>query len=113
MVAGAAGHDADASDVPDVSVGHGQVAEYHAAVPDASGDGAAHRRRLLIDLLEHEVVIAALFRGVHVPVDVVMLLVDGAAALVVDADALRRDDGQLAVVHVHHVAGMTQQRRHV
>ena len=65
------------------------------------------------DLLEHEVVIAALFRGVHVPVDVVVLLVDGAAALVVDADALRRDDGQLAVVHVDHVPGVAQQRRHV
>ena len=113
MVAGPAGHDTDAADITDLSVSHSQVAEHHTAVPDASGDGAAHRRRLLIDLLEHEVVVTALFRGVHIPVDVTVLLVDGPAALVVDTDTLRRDDSQLAVIHIYHVTGVPQQRRHI
>ncbi len=113
MVAGSAGHDADAPDVPDVSVGHGQVAEYHASVADAARDGAAHRRRLLVYLLEHKVVVAALFRRGNVPVDVVMLLLDGAAALVVNADAVGGDHRQLAIVHVDNVAGVGQQRRHI
>ena len=113
MVAGPAGHDTDAADITDLSVSHSQVAEHHTAVPDASGDGAAHRRRLLIDLLEHEVVVTALFRSVHIPVDVTVLLVDGPAALVVDTDTLRRDDSQLAVIHIYHVTGVPQQRRHI
>ena len=58
-------------------------------------------------------VIAALFRRVHVPVDVVMLLFDGTAALVIDADTGGGDDGHLAVIHIHDVAGMAQQGRHV
>ena len=42
-----------------------------------------------------------------------MLLFDGAAALVIDADAAACDDGQLAVVHVHDISCVAQQRRHV
>ena len=113
MVAGAAGHDAHAAQLPYLTIRHGQVAEHHAAIPDAAGDGAGDGVGLLVDLLEHEVVVAAFFRSVHIPVDVVMLLFDGAAALVIDADAAACDDGQLAVVHVHDIPCVAQQRRHV
>ena len=58
-------------------------------------------------------VIAALFRRVHIPVDVVVLLLHRAAALVINADTGGGNDGHFAVVHVYDVAGMAQQGRHV
>ena len=113
MVAGAAGHNKDAADIPNFPVGHGQVAEHHPALLNTAGDGLGDGGGLLEDLLQHEVGIAALFRRVHVPVDIVPLLFHRAAALVIDADANRGHHGQLAVVHVHHVPGVPQQRCHV
>lgn len=113
MVAGAAGHDADTPQLPYLPVGHGQVAEHHPSLLDTAGDGAGNGVRLLADLLEHKVIVAALFRGVHVPVDVVMLLLRRAAALVIDADAAGGDHRQLPVIHVHHVPGIGEQRRHI
>ena len=59
---------------------------------------------LLHDLLEHEVRIAALLRRADLPLDVVMLLFNGLLHGVVELDAAAGEHGDLAVVHIHHVA---------
>ena len=83
------------------------------ALVDARADRAAQRLRLLHDLLEHEVLIAALFCRRDLPVDVVVFLFDGLLHRVVDLNAVAREDGDLAVFHVDHVARVLHERCHV
>ena len=57
---------------------------------EPAAEGVAHRLGLLVDLLEHEEVVAALLGGVGVPVDVVGLALDRRAVEVGDATPPRR-----------------------
>ena len=66
---------------------------------DARRHRIAHSLRLLVDLLEHEMLVAALFRRLGVPVDLEDLLRHHFAATVRDVHAVRLDDRHLAVVH--------------
>ena len=113
MVRRAAGHDVDAADGPDLFRGHGQVLKHHAASLDPGGGGLADGGGLLHDLLEHEVGVAALFCGVHLPVHMVVLLLHRAQLAVVYPDAAAGQDGQLPVVHIGDVPGVADQGRHV
>ena len=113
MVRRAAGHDVDAADGPDLLRGHGQVLKHHAASLDPGGGGLADGGGLLHDLLEHEVGIAALFRSVHLPVHMVVLLFHRAQLTVVYPDAAAGQNGQLPVVHIGDVPGVADQGRHV
>ena len=65
-------------------------------------DALAHRvadsLRLLVDLLEHEVLVAALLGSFCIPVDLKDLLRHGLTAAIRDLDGILRDDGELAVV---------------
>ena len=70
----------------------------------AADKRVAHHARLLEDLLEHEVGIAALLRHVDVPVDMRDGGLDGVAVGVGVGDALRRETGELAVFEHHDVA---------
>ena len=57
-----------------VLVAHRQLVEHQPAVGiEPTTEGLPHRLRLLVDLLEHEVVVAGLLRGRGVPVDVELL----------------------------------------
>ena len=71
VVARAAGHDDDAPDVEQQRLVEGRlVGEVHALLADgAVGDRLGHRVGLLVDLLEHEALEAALLGGLLVPVD--------------------------------------------
>ena len=113
MVGRAAGHDVDAADGPDLLRGHGQVLKHHAASLDPGGGGLADGGGLLHDLLEHEVGVAALFGGVHLPVHMVVLLLHRAQLAVVYPDAAAGQNGQLPVVHIGDVPGVADQGRHV
>ena len=106
MVGGAAGHNKDLLQAPDVIFAQAQLFEAHAPVFEAGRDGLAHRLRLLHDLLEHKVGIAALFRGAHVPVDKAVLLFHRLAQGVIDLDLPGADHSHLAVLHVGHVPGV-------
>ena len=110
MVRRAAGDDLDAVIAADVQL---QAVEDDLAVFDARQDGAAQGLGLLHDLLEHEVLVAALFRGGDLPVDVVVFLFDGQLHGVEELDAVAAEDGDLAVLHVDDVTGVFDQRRHV
>ena len=113
VVARAAGDDEDTGEFAHLLHGELQIAEDDPAVLHARGDGAAQRLGLLHDLLEHEVLIAALFRGGNLPVDGKVLLFDLLLECVVDLDALARQHGDLAVLHIGHVARVLDDSRHV
>ena len=57
--------------------------------------------------------VAALFRGGDLPVDVMVLLFDGQLHRVIDLHAVAAQNGDLAVFHVHNVARVLDERRHV
>ena len=97
----------------EVLVGQGEVVQHDLAVLDARLDGGLEGVRLLHDLLEHEVLIAALLRRRDVPRDVGDLLLDRAAHRVVDRDPLRREVGDLALLQVDDVLRVRHEGRHV
>ena len=68
---------------------------------------------LLHDLLEHEVLIAALLRRPDLPVHVGDLLLNGLHEGVVALDAVPGQHRRLAVVHVGHLAGVADDGGHV
>ena len=57
--------------------------------------------------------IAALFGGADVPVDIAVLFLDGLAVFIKDLDAVGGDEGDLAVVHIRHVARMLDERGNI
>ena len=85
--AGAAGDDADLANARELGRRDVHLVEEDAAglLPDAPQRGVAHGARLLEDLLEHEVLVAALFRLDRVPENMRDLPVDGTAIEVASA----------------------------
>ncbi len=74
VVRGAAGDDEDLVDVAQVLVGQAHLVEHQlAGLAEPPAQRVGHGPRLLGDLLEHEVVVAALLGGRGVPVDVEVL----------------------------------------
>ncbi len=70
MVARAAADDVDAVDRLDVVIVQVELVEKHAAVLDGAGDGVAHGARLLEDLFQHEIRVAAALGALGIPIDV-------------------------------------------
>ncbi len=85
VVRGAAGDDDDAPEVADLLVVEAEPVELEPPVADPVADRLLDRVRLLVDLLEHERLEAALLGRLVVPVD----LVDGPVDLV----AVNRREG--------------------
>jgi hypothetical protein len=84
----------------------------HAVVAQrAVGDRLGDRVRLLVDLLEHERLEAALLGGLVVPLDLVDLARDLGPVGLEERRALRRDHHDLAVLDVLHAARLAQERR--
>ena len=69
-----------------------------AVLRDALTHRVADCLRLLIDLLEHEVLVAALLSCLSIPVDLKDLLRHRLAAAVRDLDGILRDDSELTIV---------------
>ena len=71
-------------DRPEIVVGQRHLVEEHEAgvLRDTPEDGFAHGRRLLEDLLEHEVLVAGLFGLDGIPGDALRLLLDDSAGQV-------------------------------
>jgi len=80
---------------------------------DPAQEGVAHGARLLVDLLEHEVAVAALLGLDGVPGDALRRAGDLAPVGVGDAHRLRRHDHHVPVVEEQEVAGVGQEGRNV
>ena len=105
MVRSAARDDEDAVDVVELLEREPQLVDVElAGSRHAAHEGVAHDARLLVDLLEHEIGVAALLGHVEVPVHVRDLGLDGVALGVGVLDALGRELGELVVLENHDVA---------
>ena len=112
---GAAGGDGDLAGVAQFGVGEMHLGEEDAAGVggDAAQDGVADGARLLVDLLEHEVLVAGLFGLDGVPCDALDAEGDGRAVEVGEGDAGGGEDGEFAVGEEVDVAGVMQDARNV
>ena len=112
MARRAAGGDADPVDAEQHLVADAGL-ELHAAVAEALADRVAQCGRLLVDLLEHERLVAALLGGLGVPGHEVLVARDLAPLDAEQRGALGRDDHELAVVDVLDAPRLGQERDHV
>jgi hypothetical protein len=99
---------------------HGRDVEVHVGNDDVAGlrrdaaaEGVGDGARLLVDLLEHEVPVAALLGHDRIPEDADGLALDRLAVERRELDAVRGDDRHLAVLEDDHVTRVGQDRRDV
>ncbi len=110
MVGRAAGGDRDALDaVQQLVVGPAELEGDPSALQPLA-DRLPHRLGLLVDLLEHERLVAALLGSGLVPVDRRLGALQLAALDVVEGDALGRDRDQLAVLDLLDAARLREER---
>jgi hypothetical protein len=108
---GPAGEDEDLVDAAELAFVGPQLVEVESAVlAEPAEEGLADRLGLLVDLLEHEVLVALLLGRVDVPADRVAVRFGLVAVDVDDLDALGGDPGDLAVEERGDVAGVGDQR---
>ena len=107
---GSAGGDGDLAGVADLVVGDVQVVEEDVAgvEGDAAEGGVADGAGLLVDFLEHEVLVAGLFGLDGVPGDALDFEREGGAVEVGEGDACGGEDGDFAVLEEVDVAGVVE-----
>ena len=107
---GAAGGDGDAGGVAEVVVGEGHVGEEDAAgvEGDAAEGGVADGAWLLVDFLEHEVLVAGFFGLDGVPGDALGFEGAGCAFEVGEDDAGGGEGGDFAVLQEVNVPGVVE-----
>ena len=67
MISRTTGHHLDPADLPDILIGKTQFFDHDPAILDPGMDGICHSFGLLIDLLQHEMLKTAFFRGFCIP----------------------------------------------
>ncbi len=110
VVRRAAGDDHDAAQVLHLELGHPEALQHERAVAHAVADRLAHGLRLLVDLLEHVRLVAALLRALLVPVDLDHVGRVVRAGGLVEDRALRRELDDVAVLGELHEAGLREER---
>ena len=113
MVGGAAGNHIDLLQAVEIGPIQLHPVQDHLPVLDAGGDGVPHRLGLLQNLLEHKVLISALFSGGDLPVHLMALLFHRAEIGVVHPAVVGGELGDLPVVQVADLPGVADDRRHV
>ena len=115
MPARPASGDLDRRQRPQILFGNIHRIEIHLAgvERDAALNRVANGTRLLVYLLEHEMLEAALLRHDRVPRDPLLLRLDDVAVKIRDADRIFRQDRDLAVAEKENVARVLQDRRDV
>ncbi len=104
----------DPLDLAGELVAEADILEPHGAVlVESARQGLGDHGRLLVDLLQHEVVVATLLGPLGVPIDVQDFAVDGLAFDGLDHRTAGIDDDQLAVFDDEKVAGVMEDRRDV
>src|SRR5205814_29784 len=84
--------------------------EHELVAPDTIADRLLHRLRLLVDLLEHERLVAALLGTLEIPVDLLRGRRLDLLAVDQDTHARRRDLDHLAVARMDDGARLTEER---
>ena len=109
----AAGRDHDLVEAHELRIGHLQLVKHNAVILHTRVERGLDGTRLLHDLFEHEVLIAALFGSLNIPRDAGNGLFDRLAGAVKDRVAVGTHLGELAVVKIDHIFRVRHKRRHV
>ena len=104
IVSGTACGDNDLVDGLEIFFRPFDLVENDLAVLDTRSNGSLNGSRLLDDLLEHEVLVAAFFRSFDIPCDTGDLLGDGLAGCVKYLDLFRCQFCELTVVEVDRIS---------
>lgn len=115
VICRAAGNHEDLVDFAQLLIGEPLLVEHDPTVDEMAEQGVGHGGRLLGDLLEHEVLVAALLGGRQVPVDVEGASLAGhiVAVEVADPIPIGGDHHRLVLTQLDRVAGVLDERRHV
>ena len=114
VVRGAAGDDHDPPQPFQLVLVQAEALEREMAVPDPVADRLGDAFGLLVDLLEHERLVARPLGRVIVPVDLDDVVLDcGTGRRVGDLDTVGLDRDDLAVVGELHAPGLGEERRQV
>ena len=114
VVGAAAGDQLDPGDRPQGRLEPDQLVDGDPVVAvDPAGDRLAQRFGLLVDLLEHEMLVAALLGGLGRPVDGRDRALDRRAGDVGDGDAPRPDVGHVAVLEEDDLVGVGEDGRDI
>ena len=115
MPGGAARHEAESIEPRQIPVLEAELGDQDLAGVrvDAIADRVADRPRLLRDLLEHEVRVAALLGGLGVPRDRGALAPHRGAVETTQGGVVAGDDGHVPVFQNHDVARLAHERRDV
>src|SRR4051794_30739702 len=115
MPAGAAGGDVDLAERAELGVADLHFFQIDAAAVErnATECGVADRTWLLMNLFEHEMLEAALFRHDRIPGNVLDLALDRAPVEIGELHAGWRDHSEIAVAEEEEVARVIEDRGHV
>lgn len=94
-------------------IGQLRDAQHRQSVLNTGADRGHNGRRLLVDLLEHKVGIAALFGSFHIPVRRQLLALHRLTKFVVEADALCGADGHIPFFQHAVFPGILEQCRNI
>ena len=111
VIRGATGNHENLVDLAQFLIGEPLFVQHDPAVDEMPEQGVGHRGGLLGDLLEHEVLVATLFGGGQVPVDVKSSGTFGqiVAVEVVDPVAVGGDHHGLVLAELDRVAGVSDE----
>ena len=113
VVGRATSDDEDLVDVAQVLVGDALLVEDDPAGLEVAPQRVGQRLGLLLDLLEHEVLVAALLGGGEIPVDRERLRLGGIAVEIGDLVAVAGDHDELVLAEFDGLAGVLDERRHI
>ena len=113
VVRGAGRDDDDAAQIAHLELGQAERVEHELVAADAVADRLAHCLRLLVDLLEHERLVAALLGGLVVPVELFDCGMIDLRAVAEEPRTGRRDLDDLAVVREDRAARLREKRCNV
>ena len=109
MVGGAAADDIDAAHSAQIFLGQRKLRKVDFAVLQARRKRIAHGGGLLVDLLHHKMLVAALFGSLGIPFHGGHLAGDGFFVDVEKFDLARAEAGNLQIVNVVDIAGVLEQ----
>ena len=113
MISGTACHDVDLLHRPQFLIRHVQFFNHKVVVLDPRRDCVGNGLRLLIDFLEHEVLIARLLRRLGIPVNHDRLLRHLFLIHGEEAQSVPAQSRNLLIFHIIHLPGIFQDRRNV
>ena len=110
MITCSATDDINTIDEVQLLTGQAQFVDHDLLARHAPCQRVTHNARLLVDLFEHEIGVAATLSNVHIPIDMGDFRLDNTAQLVVIGDALRRRYRELIVFQNDHITRRAHER---